>query len=138
MSPVSPPLESRTLAILGALFILSFFLFFSYSGLTSYFTFDDGTTVVAVLRFFEGSYWSDLLHILTVFTTAFRPLTTMFWRPLYTVFGFNPLPYRIAFHLVLTVNIGVAYLLARRLEMTREGAALTALIFCYNASTGAL
>jgi hypothetical protein len=138
MSPASSPPESRALAFLTALFILSFSIFFSYSGLFSYFTFDDGTTVISCLRPFETPFWRDLLHVLTVFTTAFRPLTTMFWRPLYALFGFNPLPYRIAVHLLLTVNIGLAYLLARRLEMTREAAALTALIFCYNASTNAL
>ena len=131
-------MESRTLAFLSALFILSFFLFFSYSGLFSYFTFDDGTTIFVCLKPFEVSFWRDLLHVLTVFTTAFRPLTTMFWRPLYAVFGFNPLPYRIVVQLLLTVNIGLAYFLARRLEMTREAAALTALVFCYNASTSAL
>jgi hypothetical protein len=138
MSPAASPRESRTLALLSALFILAFFLFFSYSGLTAYFTFDDGTTVIAVLRLFEMSFWQDLLHVLTVFTAAFRPLTTMFWRPLYAVFGFNPLPYRIVVHLLLMANIWLAYVVARRLEMTREAAALTALVFCYNASTGAL
>ncbi len=138
MSPASSPPKSRTLAFLCALFILSFFLFFSYSGLFAYFTFDDGTTVIACLNLLETSFWRDILHILTVFTTAFRPLTAMFWRPIYAVFGFNPLPYRIALHLLLAVNIGLAYFLARRLEMTRESAALTALIFCYNASTSAL
>jgi hypothetical protein len=137
-SPASSPRESRTLAFLCALFILAFFTFFSYSGLSAYFTFDDGTTVIACLKPFEVPLWRDLLHILTVFTAAFRPLTTLFWRPLYAVFGFNPLPYRIAVHLLLAVNIGLAYLLARRLQMTREAAALTALVFCYNASTGAL
>jgi hypothetical protein len=138
MSPVSQPVVSRKLAILTAVFILSFFTFFTYSGLTAYFTFDDGTTIIAALRLFETSFWSDLLHILTVFTAAFRPLTTMFWRPLYAVFGFNPLPYRIAMQLLMAVNIGLAYVVARRVEMTREAAALTALIFCYNASTSAL
>lgn len=123
---------------MSALLILSFFLFFSYSGLFSYFTFDDGTTIFVCLKPFEVSFWRDLLHVLTVFTAAFRPLTTMFWRPLYAAFGFNPMPYRIAVHVLLTVNIGLAYVLARRLELTREGAALTALVFCYNASTSAL
>lgn len=135
MSTASPRLESRKLGYLGATFILLFFLFFSYRGLSAYFTFDDGTTVVAVLKPFETPFWLDLVHILTVFTKAFRPLTTLFWRPLYAIFGFNPLPYRIVVHLLLTVNIGLAYVLARRLEVTREAAALTALVFCYNAST---
>src|ERR1700735_2166931 len=105
MSPASSPPESRTLAFLSALFLLAFFLFFSYSGLFAYFTFDDGTTIIACLHLLETSFWRDLLHILTVFTAAFRPLTTLFWRPLYAVFGFNPLPYRIVLHLLLTFNI---------------------------------
>jgi hypothetical protein len=135
MGPDCYPPASRKLAVLSALFILLFFTFFSYHGLFSYFTFDDGTTVIKCLRPFETPFWQDLLHILTVFTTAFRPLTTLFWRPLYAVFGFNPLPYRIVVHLFLMMSIGLSYVLARRLEATREAAALTALIFCYNAST---
>lgn len=134
MGPAASPPVPRTLAFLGALFILVFFFLFSYSGLFAYFTFDDGTAVVANLGHFETSMWSNLLNILTVFTTAYRPLATLFWRPLYAIFGYNPLPYRIAVHLLLVLNIGLAYLLAKRLEATREAAALTALVFCYNAS----
>jgi hypothetical protein len=135
MNAPSTSARSRALPWLTALFILSFFTFFSYRGLSSYFTLDDGTTILVCLKPFETPVWRDLLHILTVFTAAFRPLTTLFWRPLYAVFGFDPLPFRIVVHLLMMLNIGVAYVLARRLEMTREGAALTALIFCYNAST---
>ena len=134
MGPTTSPKKSRTLSLLTALFILSFFFLFSYHGLFSYFTFDDGTTVGALLRPLDTPYWQDLLHIVTVFTSAFRPLTTMFWRPLYALFGFNPLPFRMVVHILLTVNIGLAYVLARRLDATREAAALTALVFCYNAS----
>src|SRR6266702_2205449 len=124
MSPASSPIESRTLAWLGAAFILSLFFFFSYHGLFAYFTFDDGTTVIACLRPFDTPFWRDLLNILTVFTSAFRPLTTLFWRPLYEAFGFNPLPFRIVVHILLTLNLGVAYLLARRLQASPEAAAL--------------
>ena len=133
MSP-SSPLESRKLAFLSALFILSFFLVFSYSGLFAYFTFDDGTAVVANQDHFGTPMWRNVLHVLTVFTTAYRPLSTLFWRPLYALFGFNPLPYRIAVHLLLILNIWLAYLFSRRLELTRSAAALVALVFCYNAS----
>jgi hypothetical protein len=135
MSAPSTSTKSRALPWLTALFILAFFTFFSYRGLSSYFTLDDGTTVLVCIKPFETPMWRDLLHILTVFTAAFRPLTTLFWRPLYAVFGFDPLPFRIVVHVLMMLNIGVAYVLARRLEATREGAALTALIFCYNAST---
>jgi hypothetical protein len=138
MSPVPRPQKSRTLGFLAAFFIVSFFFFFTYSGLFAYFTFDDGTTIFACLKPFEVSVWRDILHILTVFTAAFRPLTTMFWRPLYAVFGFNPLPYRIAVHLLLLLNIGIAYAFARRLDATREAALLTALVYSYNGAMSAL
>src|SRR6516164_1981277 len=138
MGPTPPSQKSRTLHFLSALFLISFFFFFTYSGLFAYFTFDDGTTIFACLKPFEVSVWRDIVHILTVFTAAFRPLTTMFWRPLYAVFGFNPLPYRIAVHLLLLLNIGIAYLFARRLDATREAALLTALVYSYNAAMSAL
>jgi hypothetical protein len=139
MSPASPPLESRTLAFLTALFILAFFTLFSYTGLFAYFTFDDGTAVVANLEHFQAPMWRNIVHILTVFTKAYRPLSTMYWRPMYAIFGYNPLPYRIVVHLLLAVNIGLAYLMARRLEFSgqaaaREAAVLATLVFCYNAS----
>ena len=134
MSPSLSPPASRKLAFLSALFILLFFLFFTYTALSSYFTFDDGTTIIVLLKPFDVSLWRDLLHILTVFTPAFRPITNLFWKPMLAIFGFNPLPYRIVVHLLLMVNIGLAYLLARRLELTREAAVLATLVFCYNAS----
>jgi hypothetical protein len=116
------------------IFILLFFLFFSYHGLASYFTFDDGTTIYAALKLFDHSLARDLLDVATVFTKAFRPLTALFWRPLYAIFGFHPLPYRIVVHLLLTFNIWLVYLWARRLNASREVGAFAALIFCYNAS----
>ena len=132
MSPASPRLESRTLAFLSALFILTYFILFSYSSLFAYFTFDDGTAVVANLGHFETPWWRNLLHILTVFTPAYRPLATVFWRPLYAIFGYHPMPYRIAIHLMLAANIVIVYVMARRLELARDAALLTVLFFCYN------
>src|SRR5689334_7952522 len=76
---------------LSAAFILSFFALFSYSGLFAPLNFDDGTAVVANLEHFDVPMWRNFLRILTVFTTAYRPLATLFWRPMYAVFGFNPL-----------------------------------------------
>ena len=131
---IAPASKSRTLMWFYSLFILLFFLFFTFHGLEAQFTFDDGTTVIAVLRFFETPFWRDLLNIVTVFTSAFRPLTTLFWKPLYAMFGFNPLPYRIVVHLLLMANLPLVYVWARRLDASREAAALATLVFCYNAS----
>ena len=150
MSPAPAPQEPRSapfservafppiFRFLSAAYILSFFALFSYSGLFAPLNFDDGTAVVANLEHFDVPMWRNFLRILTVFTTAYRPLATLFWRPMYAVFGFNPLPYRIAVHLLLVANIALAYLLARRLKLSREAALLSTLVFCYNVATADL
>ena len=133
MTP-SVPLESRKLAFLTAVFILLFFTLFTYSGLFAYFTFDDGTAVVANQGHFDVPMWKNFVNVLTVFTTAYRPLATLFWRPMYAIFGYDPFPFRVAIHLLIILNIWLAYVFAKRLEVTKATAALTALVFCYNAS----
>jgi hypothetical protein len=120
--------------VAAAIFILLFFWFFTFHGLETPFTFDDGTTVIAVLQFFDTPFWRDLLNILLVFTSAFRPLTTLFWKPLYYLFGFDPLPYRIVVHLLLMANLPLVYIWARRIGTPATASALTVLVFCYNAS----
>ena len=126
--------SDRSLSILAALFILGYFLLFSYNGLSAFFTFDDGMNFIAMHHQWEVPLWRNVLDVLKVFTTENRPLGALFYRPMYSLFGFNPLPYRIVVYLFMTLNIGLVYLLARALEANRESAALCTLLFCYNAS----
>ena len=127
-------LSSRTLPVLAALFIFCYFLLFSYNGLSAHLSFDDGMNFVAMHHHWEAPLWRNVLDSLKVFTIAPRPLGALFYRPLYYLFGFNPLPYRIVVHLFLTFNIVLAYLFARGLGATREASTLSTLLFCYNAS----
>ena len=130
----SGKLSNRSLSILASLFILVYFLLFSYNGLSAHLTFDDGMNFVTMNHQWEVSLWRNIWDALKVFTTANRPLGALFYRPLYYFFGFNYLPYRIAVYLFLTLNIGLAYLFARTLDASREAAALSTLLFCYNPS----
>jgi hypothetical protein len=123
-----------TLPLLATLFIAGYFLLFSYDGLNGYFTFDDGLNLVHLHRLWEVSLQTAILQALQVFTTAYRPLGALFYRLLYQIFGFNPFPFRLAAYLLLMLNIVLAYRFARALDASREAAALSTLLFCYNAS----
>ncbi len=127
-------LSSRTLYVLAALFIFSYFLLFSYNGLSTHLSFDDGMNFIAMHHQWEVPLWRNVLDALKVFTTAPRPLGALFYRPMYYFFGFNPLPYRIVIYLFLIFNIVLAYRFSRALGATREGATLATLLFSYNAS----
>jgi hypothetical protein len=134
MHPSTQSSYERSLSILAGIFILTYFWVFSYDGLHAFFTYDDGMALVALHGVFKTPFWKNILEVLEVFTKAFRPAGSIFWRGLYAVFGFDPLPYRIIIHLMLVMNIALVYILARRLALTKEAAALSALIFSYNGS----
>ena len=130
----SGKLSGRTLSVLAALFIFSYFLLFSYNGLSAYLSFDDGMNFISMHQQWEVPLWRNALDALKVFTVAPRPLGALFYRPMYSLFGFNPFPYRLVIYLFLAFNIVLFYRLARALDASREGAALATLLFSYNAS----
>lgn len=134
MHPSQQSAYERRLSILGAIFILCYFFLFSYDGLHAFFTYDDGMALVALHRVFETPLWKNVVEVLQVFTKQFRPLGALFWRSAYALFGFDPLPYRIVIHSWLIMNIGLVFLLARALGLSKEAVALTTLIFSYNGS----
>ena len=126
--------SSRTIPVITALFIIGYFLLFSYHGLTAWLSFDDGMNFITIHHQWEVPLSRNVFDALQVFTSEQRPLGALFYRPLYHFFGFNPLPYRIAIYILLMVNIGLAYLFARALGASREASALSTLLFSYNAS----
>src|SRR5579871_5093699 len=126
--------SQRSLYVLTALFIFVYFFFFSYDGLRTYLNFDDGMNFIAMHRQWEFTLWHNLFDALKVFTIAPRPLGALFYRPIYYFFGFDPPAFRVFFYMFLLLNIVIAYRFARWVGATREAAALSTLLFCYNAS----
>jgi hypothetical protein len=126
--------RDRALSLLAAFFILGYFFLFSHDSLHTYFTFDDGMAILPFHHQFEKPIWTNLVEVLKVFTTANRPLGAFFYRPLYRIFGFNPLPFRIVIEILLALNIGLAYWWARTIGASKEAASISTLLFCYNAS----
>src|ERR1035437_8574453 len=60
-----------------------------------------------------------------------RPVGDLFYRVLFGAAGLNPLPYRIACYALLCANLGLLYILCRKLSASREVAALACLLGAY-------
>ncbi len=104
-------------------------------GLTTNFAPDDPMNIY--------QYWSlgaggVVKGNLLVWTSTIRPMGGLFYLPLFEVFGFRALPYRIVIFLLLCVNLWLLYCLARRLTGSREGGAFAALLGSYHANAAAV
>jgi hypothetical protein len=121
------------LLFLGAAFILCYHLFFTFDSFHTVFGGDDGMNLLKLHHHWEVPLSQSVFQALQVVTSAYRPMGALFYRPMYQIFGFDPLAFRIALFLILVVNIWMVYLLARQLEAPRPAAALACLLFSYNA-----
>src|SRR5262249_42723875 len=88
-------------------------------GLFSYFTPDDMMNLY-------GAWFRPLAE-------ADRPLGALFYRAIFAMAGLNPMPYRAGCLLLLLANLGLLYLLCRRLSGSNEIAALACLLGTYHA-----
>jgi hypothetical protein len=104
-------------------------LWLAGAGLGAYFTGDDMMNLYAAC---QKPWRAVLLDNVAYFSPAYRPLGQLFYRSLFDLFGFNPLPFRVACFAILFVNLGLLYALARRLTSSREIALLTVLLGCYH------
>jgi hypothetical protein len=125
---------SRSFFLLASLFILAYFALFSYDSLNTYLSFVDGMNLTTMHHVWEVPFRRNLIEILKVFTKENRPLGALFYRPMYAAFGFNSFAFRVAVYILLIVNIIIAHRFARRFGATKGAAALSTLLFCYNAS----
>jgi len=66
-----------------------------------------------------------LWHSITFWSTAYRPMGELLYLSIYSFFGMNPLPYRIAIVGVMVVNAYLSYRLAELLTGSRTVAFLT-------------
>jgi len=77
--------------------------------------------------------WRELLMAnLKYYSPIYRPFGGVFYRSLFQVFGFDPLPFRLACYAIMFANLGLAYLNAKALSGRREAGALAALFCCYH------
>jgi hypothetical protein len=117
--------------ILTGLFIVTFFLAFTWRGMLGYFTGDD------VMNLY--GYWSrpviDLIKANILFWTPYyRPFGGVIYRTCFALFGFNPLPLYIWYYTTLVLNLYLAYVLLKRISGSAEIGALATLIWSVHAN----
>jgi hypothetical protein len=110
---------SRRNTIFAALGIAGVFFGFAGDGLRAYFAPDEMMNLY-------GAWFRPLAE-------SGRPVGDLFYRVLFAAAGLNPLPYRIACYLLLSANLGLLYMLCRKLSASREVAALACLLGAYHA-----
>lgn len=113
-----------------AALIVCYFLYFAGPGIGAPFSRDD---LMNLHRHLQAGLPRLLSSSLAYWSGEFRPLGGLFYVVLYRIFGFDPLPFRIACFLLLTVNLLLVYAVSRALSGSREIATLATLIFSFHA-----
>jgi hypothetical protein len=89
------------------------------------------------IRHLHGYFTQPLsevvLDIFKPMTAAYRPMGGAFYRAMFQIFGFNPLPFRYACFAVLLANLILSYRILSALSGSMEAALLGALGLAYNA-----
>jgi hypothetical protein len=120
---------SLLLAMLAALFIASFFLFFTWRGLFLYFTGDDLMNLYG--------YWSKPVSSLVkanifFWTPFYRPFGGVIYRTLFAIFGFNPFPLYVLYFAAQLLNLWLAYMVFTKIGGTKEIGAIATLLYCFH------
>ena len=110
-------------------FIAAWFLAQSWRGIFVDFTEDDLMNmyfawVLPLPRLLVGN--------LTPFNSVYRPMGSAFYRLMFDVAGFHPLPFRIAAYALMLLNIWLVYRLASAVTGSIETGVLCALIFSFH------
>jgi hypothetical protein len=123
-------MSRRLPGIAAALTIGAYFLWFAWDGLGAGFAGDD---MMNLHGYWKLGPWHAIYSQFLLGTNAYRPLGALFYLPLYTLFGLNPLPFRVVILLVLAANTWLVWRLARELGAGEVAAALAALAVSYHA-----
>ena len=128
MTRLSLPLKP----LLCSVFILSYFFYFTHAGLTAFFTGDDGMNLLDLHGYRTRPVTSLVENALLVATPEFRPVCGLFYRAIYPLGGFNPLPLHIACFALLGANLFLVYRLIATLTSSTEIGVTAALLFSYH------
>ena len=127
------PAATRYLRAASLFGIILFFLAFAWPGLNAWFTGDDLMNIQKLHGYFTTPLSRVVLDAVNPLTSAYRPMGGLFYRLLYALVGFHPLPFRIACMILLVVNLLLAYRLQRLLARSTAAALIGTLLFSYHA-----
>ena len=120
----------RSGGILAILLVAAYFLFLAGRGLSAGFTTDD---VENLTIYWNQSPVALFKAVILYFSPSYRPLGGLFfYRPLFALAGFHPLPYRVFCFVLLLGNLGLLYIAAKSVTASSEIAALATLIGAFH------
>jgi hypothetical protein len=102
-------------------------------GVRGFFTADDASNLGVNHGLWRTPVWRLVWESAAMITPAYRPVGGLFYRGLYALAGFDPLPYRIACFALLAMNLALAFAVFRKIGGAAAACAALALT-CYNAS----
>lgn len=109
---------SRVLALGTGVALFAWFVFVIRGGLASWFDADD----LMNLHHYWSRPWPALIKANVFFWSSYyRPGGGLFYRSIYALWGFHPLPFRIAAHVFLCANFGLLALVVWQLTRSRWG-----------------
>ncbi len=122
----------------GLVGILIYFFLLSHHGLRTYFDSDDLMNLVQLHGYWRWPWWRNALEAVAIVTPTYRPMGDVFYRTLYGVFGFHPLPFRAACYALMVLNLGLFFRFARMLTGWCKAALLGTLVFSFHAALESL
>jgi len=133
-SAAKPSARLRPLA--GGMLLGGWFLYFSRGVLGVHFAPDDMMNIDNF--YWTPGLWRVVYSQFLIWRGYYRPMGGLFYLPIFSVWGLNPVPYHVAQSLVLAINVWLAYRLARLLGAGGWASLLAALVACYHAGLGNL
>jgi hypothetical protein len=114
---------------LTAVVILAWFLFFNWKSVHMYFDTDD---MYALYFAWSKPFGQVIRENLYLWKGEFRPLGAFFYRGIFALAGFNPLPFRIAALTVCALDLVLCFWFTRLISASDRVAALATLLFAFN------
>jgi hypothetical protein len=128
---------ARVWSLLSTFLVAVYFIAYTRGAWHSYFSADDVTNLYRSWIFpLSALFKANVLFFLN--SPFFRPLASAWYRVIYFVVGFKPLPFHVANLLILGANIWLTYCLSRRLTGSPEVGLAAALLISYHPGFGSL
>lgn len=123
--------KNLLLSGLTLFFIGAYFIALTKDAVLCYFSPDDCMTIYRSWANPAGALLkANLLFFLN--SVFYRPMGSVWYRTMFDIAGFNPVPFHISNLCTLAVNIWLTYCVVRRLTRSREVGALAALLISYH------
>src|ERR1039457_5830252 len=124
----------RVLALAAGVALFAWFVFVVRAGLASWVDADD---LINIHRYWAKPWFALLKANLAFWSSYYRPAGGLFYLSIYDLWGFNPLPFRIAVLGLLAVDFALLAVVVWQLTRSRWSALTALLLFGINPSFSA-